>query len=297
MSKKILITGGSGYIGSNLVRELLKRDFEIYAIFNKTPLDIIDENIHIINYDGTLDSLLKINVKVDVIVHLATCFAPKHSPKLVDEMFKTNLLLGIHLLEFAKEKGIKSFVNTSTYAQSIDESDYNPQNLYSATKEAFEDILKYYADSDFIRCITLSLYDTYGPNDSRPKFINLVLEALTKNEIFNMSPGNQTILYVYIDDTVKAFCMAIELLLNNQVDKSTTFSVYGDECFTLNEMVKHISDIFNKDLKTNPGFYDYRDREIMNSLPKFQRIPNWKPEYNLEAGIKKILLQNESNSN
>lgn len=297
MNNKVLITGGTGYIGSNLIKELLHRGFEIYALYNKTVPIQLDEKLHWIKYDGNFDSLLAINKKIDIIVHLATVFVPKHSTDLVDNILKTNIMLGVHLLEYAKENDIKKFINTSTYAQSIDESSYNPQNFYSSTKQAFDDILKFYTEADLLKSITLSLYDTYGPRDNRPKFINLVIDAFNKNEVFNMSPGNQTIRYVYIDDVVEAFCMSIELLLSDKVKKSTTYNVYGNESFTLNEMIKHICKVFDKDLKTNPGFYSYRDREIMDCKPKFDRIPNWFPKFDLEEGVKQIILQNENNRN
>ncbi|MFG4004740.1 NAD-dependent epimerase/dehydratase family protein [Flavobacterium aquidurense] len=295
MSKRILITGGTGYIGSNLIDELLKKDFEVYALLNISNTNKLNDKLHFVKYDGTFESLLVIEVEIDIIVHLATVFVSNHSTQVVDSMFKTNILLGVHLLEFAKERGIKRFINTSTYAQSIDSSYYNPQNLYAATKQAFDDILKFYSETGTINSITLALYDTYGPRDNRPKFINLVIEAFKKDEIFNMSPGNQIIRYVYIDDVVNAFCMSIELLLSNSINKSITYNVYGDESFSLNEMITHLCEIFKIKLKTNPGFYKYRDREIMDCEPKYERIPNWIPNFNLEAGINQILLQNENN--
>lgn len=297
MNRSILVTGGTGYIGSNLIQKLLSDGHKIIAIFNNSQPLYLDDNIHWVKYDGTFDSLGVINEEIDIIVHLATMFTPKHSVELIDNMILSNILFGVHLLEFAKVRGIRNFINTSTYAQSIDDREYNPQNFYTATKQAFEDIVKFYSESGIVNNITLSLSDTYGPKDSRPKFINLVIDALGKEEVFNMSPGNQKINYVYIDDVVDAFCTAINLLLLKKIQESKTFSVYGDESFTLNELVEHITVILNKDLKTNPGYYPYRDREIMDPQPKFERIPNWYPKYKLADGINQIIQDNENIKN
>ena len=289
----ILLTGGTGYIGSNLIDKLLTKGFTVCAIYNNTIPDKVNDNLIWIKYNGSYDSLLKIDFKIDTILHLATLFAPKHSIDLIDRMISANILLGIHILEFAREKQITNFINTSTYAQSIDESNYNPQNFYTSTKQAFEDILKFYTESGFVKNITMSLYDTYGPNDTRPKFINLVINALNKNEVFNMSYGNQEIRYVYIEDVIEAFCMAIELLKSNQISKSETFSVCGSESFTLNELVIHVNKVLGKNLITNPGFYPYRDREIMECEPKYSKIPGWFPKINLEEGVKQIIKNNK----
>lgn len=293
----ILVTGGTGYIGSNLIDRLLSEGHNVWAIYNDTIPKSINDNLRWVKYNGRYDSLLKIDGEIDIILHLATLFSPKHSIDLIDKMISANILLGIHLLEYARESKIENFINTSTYAQSIDDNSYNPQNFYTSTKQAFEDILKFYTESGFVKNITLSLYDTYGPNDNRPKFINLVINALDKNEIFNMSLGNQEIRYVYIDDVIEAYCLAIELLKSNKILKSETFSVCGNESFTLNELVKHINIILEKNLITNPGFYPYRDREIMECKPKFPKIPGWLPKVNLEEGVKQIIRNNEYTRN
>jgi nucleoside-diphosphate-sugar epimerase len=157
--------------------------------------------------------------------------------------------------------------------------------------------LKYYTESGIIKNITLSLYDTYGPNDNRPKFINLVIDALDKDVPFNMSPGNQEIRYVYIDDVVNAYCIALDLLMGNKIDKSETFSISGNESMSLNELVEYVSNTVGKKIETNPGFYNYRDREIMKCIPKFNKIPNWEAKVKLSEGIKQIIQNNENRRN
>lgn len=298
MKTNVLITGATGYIGSNLVKKLVNDGgVHITAIYNNTVPNEKNRDITWVKYTGDYESLNVIEGEIDVIFHLATFFTPKHSTDAIGNMITSNILLGAHLLEFAKQNKINKFINTSTYAQSIDDSKYNPQNFYTSTKQAFEDILKYYTESGVIKNITLSLYDTYGPNDNRPKFINLVIDALDKDVPFNMSPGNQEIRYVYIDDVVNAYCIALDLLMENKIDKSETFSISGNESMTLNELVEYVSNTVGKKIETNPGFYNYRDREIMKCIPKFNKIPNWEAKVKLSEGIKQIIQNNENRRN
>lgn len=296
MKKKILLTGATGYIGSNLLKKLLKdTNFNIIALYNNSLPENIDNGVTWIKYTGEYSSLKDIDENIDIIIHLATYFTTAHSPENVSKIINANVLFGTHLLEFARQNNINKFINTSTFAQSIDNSTYNPQNFYTSTKQAFESILMYYTESGLINNITISLSDTYGPGDNRPKFINLLIEALGKDVVFNMSPGNQEVRYVHVNDVVDSYIVAIELLMENKINKSKTFSVSGIEPLTLNELVNLVSKVAGKKIETNPGFYPYREMEIMKCFPKFEILPDWKPSIKLSDGIKQIIQINESN--
>ena len=284
----ILLTGSTGYIGTHLKNKLIKVGHQLICTY-RNPLSITeDPNIEWLHYDSKLSSLTIVNRNIDIIIHLATFFSSKNDSALIDNMIFSNILFGTHLLELAKIKGIENIITTSSYTQSIDNLNYNPQNIYSATKQAFDDILKFYTESLIVKNITLSLSDVYGPNDPRPKFINLVLQS-SEGHSFKMSRGEQKIRYVFIDDVVEAYLVAINMLQNNLVKRSKTFSVFGKKSYSLKKLVEKICDVTKRNIKTDLGFYPYRNREIMNCQPRFKTLPNWTPKINLEQGIKKIL--------
>lgn len=185
---KVLISGATGFIGKNLISSLLKHDAEVIAIVHSTQHALPQRVVKVV-YDDTYVSLSNSlsGMRVDVVVHLATLFLSNHRENQIIELINSNVLFGTHLLEYAKQTKVPYFINTSTCALSIDHITYNPQNLYAATKKAFEDIIKYYEEISDIGFLTIELTDTYGPGDSRPKFINLALDAFKKNETFNMS--------------------------------------------------------------------------------------------------------------
>lgn len=287
----ILVTGGTGYIGSNLVKSLLKEEHKVFLLKRKNSKSLVnDERVIEVLYDGTYCSLEKINEKVDMIIHLATCFLVNHKTENIEDLLNANILLGTHLLEYASKHDIKDFINTETYAESITGIEYNPQNLYSATKKAFKDILKYYVDFNKMRCISLVLSDTYGPNDIRKKFLNLVLEVLkSENNEFKMSPGEQEICYIYIDDVITAYIEAIKLISKLEEKDLKTYSVFGNEILTLNSLVELLEGLYNKKLKIEKGFYSYRLREIMKfNYSSIERLPNWSPKVSLKDGVKFI---------
>ena len=86
-------------------------------------------------------------------------------------------MFGAHILEAMALTSVSYFINTGTYWQHYGgSSTYSPSCFYAATKQSFQDILKYYTDSKLIKSITLKLFDTYGPNDSRAKIFTILSE-------------------------------------------------------------------------------------------------------------------------
>ena len=287
----VLLTGATGYIGKNLLERLLKEEHEVTIIKRKTSKLLKSyKKIKEVIFDGTYESLEKgIEIKPDVVIHLATCFLANHTSDKIEDLIDSNILFGTYLLEYMAKNSIKYFINTETYAESLNGKEYNPQNLYSATKMAFKDILKFYADDSRLKIISLVLSDTYGPGDTRKKFINLTIEAIkNKNNIFNMSLGEQEICYVYIEDVVEAYIRAIEILKEIQEKEIRTYSVFGNEIVTLNELVSIVEEVFNYKLNCNKGFFKYRNREIMKFDYNIDRLLGWSPKVILKEGIKKL---------
>ncbi|MBP8708468.1 MAG: NAD(P)-dependent oxidoreductase [Caldisericia bacterium] len=296
---KILITGGAGFIARNLVRELLKRNYNIITIYRETiPKEFIGK-VKMIQYKGNYNDLEENleDEQIDIVIHLATHFTSKHRANEIRELFESNILLGTHILEYMKEHKAKKFINTSTYATSIDGTDYNPQNLYSATKKAFEDILVFYVESEKMQTINLELSDTYGLGDTRPKFLNLLLNAIKENREFNMSPGEQEICYIHVRDVVNAYLRAIDMLVNEDIKKIENYSVYGDEVLTLNQLVNKVQDISGTKIQVNKGVYPYKEREIMKFKPKYPILPGWQPRVSLTQGILEVLEGGTTNEN
>ncbi len=281
----ILITGANGFIGKRLTNELYKRGATVFAVIHQN--NQIDLPIEKIIFDGSFESLIKPleNKKIDFIIHLATHFSSSHKSEQINDLIDSNIKFGTYILELVKHKNIPYFINTSTYAQFFDHKKYNPQNLYAATKQAFEVIIKYYEESLLTRFVTLELTDTYGPGDLRPKFINLVLNATKRNEVFNMSFGDQEICYIYVDDVVDAYIKCIELLEKNIIKENSKYSVYADEVYKLKDLVSYVCTILGVKLETNIGYYPYRTREIMTFLPSFQKLPDWSAKHTLKDGI------------
>lgn len=289
--KTYLITGATGFIGNNLVDKLLKYGTKIIAITHKNQLT--NNLIESVKFDGSYESILKPieNKKIDGVLHLAAMFLSNHKADQIGELIDSNIKFGAFLLEITKNKQIPFFINAATYAQSYDHNGYNPQNLYAATKQSFEDLIKYYEVDSNIFFLTLELTDTYGKGDTRPKFINQLLSAIEDNSPFKMSKGEQEINYLNVDDASNAFITAINLIQDGVVANGNHYSVFSNETYKLIDLVHLVCSKLNSNILIDNGYYPYRKREIMTFKPSYLKLPNWNAKVSLMEGISTIITR------
>lgn len=292
--KRVLITGITGYIGSYLARRLLL-DCEVYGLvrgpLNLTYLSDIQEEIHFLFYDGTLESISNaLNTsKPDLIYHLATYYTGAHGPEHTPTLVSSNITLGAYLLEAMSECGYSALVYASTVMAHYQGEAYHPLNLYAATKQAFSDLLLYYTDVKLLRAVTLVLSDTYGPGDQRPKILNLVRKAARSGERLELSDGEQDYDVVYINDVVRAFQQAGEQLLGRPEWENETFQVMSPSPCTLRQTVERMLTVNGLTLNAAWGLRPQSEREIRRRVQLYPLLPEWRPETALEEGLKHFM--------
>lgn len=291
---KILITGATGFIGSSLVKVLLDKDFEIHTIVREhSDTTIVDKRANTFKYDGNIESLIKYftQEKFDGVIHLASLFLASHTDKDISNLIRSNIQLGTELLEVSKSSKTKWFINTGTFWQNYDNEEYNPVNLYSATKKAFEIIAKYYTETSDLIFTTIKLNDTFGKNDTRNKVFNLWQKIAKSEETLEMSAGEQLIDICYIDDVVSAYEILIEHLNGKDASKfkNKEFAVTSEERMTLQKLSKTFEEATNSKLNIAWGVREYREREVMIPWNHGVLVPGWKPKYSLKEAISKTI--------
>ena len=193
---KILVTGATGFIGQNLVKVLLDKNYEVHCIVRvDSNTSNISQNITIFKYDQNIGGLIEYfnEQKFDGLIHLASLFLATHTKDDISNLISSNIKFGTELLEACKVSDVKWFINTGTFWQNYENEDYNPVNLYAATKEAFENIAKYYIETSNLIFTTIKLNDTFGANDTRNKVFNIWNKIPKSGEILDMSAGEQII--------------------------------------------------------------------------------------------------------
>jgi nucleoside-diphosphate-sugar epimerase len=300
--KIALVTGATGFIGSHLTRELLLDGWTVHVVTRPSSrLDELEaalERISVHPHDGSTEGLFGIiaAARPQVVFHLASLFLPQHTPNDVVPLIQSNVLFGTQLVEAMTAHKVHYLVNTGSFTQHYEDRAYSPAGLYAATKQAFEDILQYYAEATPLRAITLQLFDTYGPGDPRPKLFNLLREAAQRGQPLAMSPGEQLLEPVYIDDVVAGFVQAASLLLTNEVAGHESYSVGTGQRYTLREIVTMFQDQLGTSIPVRWGGRSYRSREMMVPWGGGKRLPNWKARVELPEGLRRMALAAEGAS-
>ena len=291
MKLKGVITGATGYIGSNLLRYLLTQDWEIYIIaqpeFGYSNIEDIKDKIQIVEYDKNVNTLIDFfkETNPDVVFHLAAAVISNYKPEQISILIESNILFGTQVLEAMRHSQTKLFINTGSYWQNYNSDEYNPVDLYAATKESFEKIIQYYVDAHNFRCITLRLFDVYGENDKRPKLLNLLCQIAQDGTTLDVSHGEQLLDLVHISDVCTAYLKAYELFAGNERVKNEIFGVFTGNRISLRTMIEKFERILNIKLNVNYGKRPYKDREIMTPCESYVKMPNWEHKINLEQGL------------
>ncbi len=296
-SSRALVTGASGYVGSNLVRRLVAEGWETHIIVRPSSrlelLSDVSDRIKMHRHDGTSENLHGIvrNSRPDMVFHLASLFLSQHSPGDVERLVSSNILFATQLVESMVANDVFRLVNTGTSWQHYENSDYSPVNLYAATKQAFESILQYYIEASGLQVITLKLFDTYGPRDPRPKLMHLLEKISREGSKLSMSPGEQLIDLVYIDDVVDAFLLASQRLLTKHIRQHEHYALSSGIPLKLRDLVELYSQVSERELSIEWGGRPYRQREVMKPWESYATLPGWVPQVNLLSGL--ALIQNE----
>ncbi|QOG11502.1 NAD-dependent epimerase/dehydratase family protein [Arcobacter sp. FWKO B] len=294
---KILVTGATGFIGQNLIKLLLNKGYVIHCVVRQnSDISKIDERAKIFEYDNQIDSIIEYfdKEKFNGVIHLASLFLATHTKDNISDLIYSNIKFGTEILEACKISNVKWFINTGTFWQNYENEDYNPVNLYAATKEAFESIAKYYTQTSNLIFTTIKLNDTFGANDTRNKVFNLWSKIANSGETLEMSAGEQIIDISYIDDVISAYEILINQLNSdkNNEFRNREFVVTNNEKMSLKDLSKVFEDAINTKLNIKWGVRPYREREVMVPYNNGQTVPNWNQKYTLKQAIQKTIRGN-----
>lgn len=290
----VIVTGGTGFIGSNLIRTLVKCNYDVHLICRESSkLGHVKDclaNIHILRYNNHLNTLINYfnNIKPDCVFHLASLVITEHTPKDINNLINSNLLFSTHVLEAMLQSGTKKIINTGTSWQHFQNEKYNPVCLYAATKEAFEKLLEYYIKAENFKAITLKLFDTYGENDHRGKLISLLNKSSKENSVLEMSSSDQVIDLVHVDDVILAYIKAYDYLNHKKDYSHEKFAVSSRRVITLKELIRIFEKVTKNKLNIHWDTKPPRKRSVFRSWTDYKLVPNWRSTISLEEGLKRL---------
>ncbi|MCM1213550.1 MAG: NAD(P)-dependent oxidoreductase [Lachnospiraceae bacterium] len=284
----IVMTGATAYIGKKLLKRLSEEGHRVYALVRESSdIDEIREDAEDIicctPYLGLYDAMKEI--QPEVYINLAGYYCGKHTPEKIQLLCDGNMLLPTYVSDAVIAAGGKYIIHTSSVQQCYGGAPFDPLNLYAATKQAFEDVLRYYTSIQAVCAVTLQLFDTYGADDTRNKVFNLV-RRMREGEKLAMSPGEQKMYFCYVDDVVEAYMQTLGSIQQEDPGSYHKYAVRGSEPIRLKEFVQKYIQYTGRNIMPQWGEREYMVKEIMDPAGYGTSVPGWNPKISYEEGIR-----------
>lgn len=298
---KILVTGGAGFIGSNLVDALIEKDHEVSIVDNLSTgnRENINKKAKFFEADVTNEEdLVKIfsEIKPEAVFHLAAQVSVEVSTKDPSRDVKNNVIGTINVLRQVKNLKVKKFIFSSTggaiYGDdaprpTTEEAKAEPLTPYGIDKLCAEGFIRFFASDDSFNYSILRFANVYGPRQD-PNGEAGVIAIFTKRMLNNepskiYGDGKQTRDYVYVQDIVRGLILAMEEGKNGVYNLAT-----GVET-TVNEISEKLVELTST--SAIPDHAPGRKEQHASSLSfdKIKREMGWDPQVVLEDGLKKTV--------
>ena len=290
---KALVTGGAGFIGSNLVDKLLEDDHDVVVFDNETAnthdgyyWNEKAENYHVDLSKNRSSNLLQTYcMDVDCIFHMAADISVQYSIESPFESYSNNINSLFNVLEFAKRYKIGKVVfssSASVYGVTdkvcLETDATDPLNAYALSKLNGEQIMKMYHDLYGINTVSLRYFNVYGPRQSNTGQYAPVVGIFQKQKESNgaltiVGDGKQTRDFVHVSDVVSANMLVADRDVNGVYNVGT-----GVE-YSVNQIADLISD--------DQVYIPARVGEARRSVADISKIKSigWRPNVKLEEWI------------
>lgn len=303
--RRILVTGAAGFIGSNLTRSLLKKvDVEVIGLDNfddfysrsqkeKNMSDFLsNENFKF--FEGDIRNMEELSIlpQIDVIVHLAAKAGVRPSilnPVLYQDV---NVSGTQNLLEFARQRDIKSFVfasSSSVYGINenvpwTEEEKLMPISPYASTKLSCEMLGHVYSHLYGIRFLALRFFTVYGPAQRPDLAIHKFFDSILKGKPIPVyGDGSTSRDYTFVEDTIQGIQAAIDF----QDSNFEIINLGNRQTVSLAHLIESIEDVCGKKAIIDRQPEQAGDvPQTFADISKAQKLLNYNPQTQLDRGLK-----------
>lgn len=308
---KYLVTGGAGFIGSNLTDKLLSMGHDVVVVDNfnnyydvkikKSNVSQHKHNPHYKLYKLDIENIKSLKSvfkkhNFDAVVHLAARAGVRPSLENPMDYVKTNILGTVNILECMREYNAKKlvFASSSSVYGNCKEKEFSetlkvtePISPYAATKSSCEQLCYTWHHLYGINVVALRFFTVYGPRQRPDLAINKFAQKIEKGDTIQMyGDGTTKRDYTYIDDIVNGICASI----NYNKTGYEIINLGGGEPITLKNMIKTIEQEIGKQAiidqqPMQPGDVD----KTVCDWSKAHKLLNYTPQTSFKDGIKKFI--------
>lgn len=300
MKERILVTGAAGFLGSHLLAALIEEGYEVIALDLGSALGKITDDVTKVQADISdyerMESLgnglafeLKLDQKIDSIIHLAAMAAPRVAQNNPEETFRVNVLGTYNVLKMAKEAGVKRVVFPSTahvygispkYMPTDENHPLALQDTYTTSKILGEQLCHLFYQNHNISYVVLRMFNGYGPRQSLDYFIPAMIEQAKKGNI-TLRGRYITKDFIYVTDMVDAILTVLPS------DYVGSLNVGTEQQVALEYVADYIAEAFKVKLK----FAEVEDKGPTHMQCDNSRLKRfgWHPKVSMEEGLDKTI--------
>lgn len=287
---KLLVAGGTGFIGYHLAKKALKRGWNVTSISSKKPKKKrFLKKVKYIKCDLNNKKKLKkiLNSNFDHVVNLAGYV--DHSNK--NKTFKSHYIGCKNLANELTKKSISSFIQMGTSLEygkknspHLEITECKPISVYAKSKySASKYLLKLYKSQKF-PVVIFRLYQSYGPKQDNNRLIPITINSCLKNKKFACSNGDQKRDFLHIDDLIRAIFLA----MSKRDSKGHIFNIGCGKPIKVRSVIQNIQKFIGSG-KPDFGAIKLRSEESKLTYPcitKAKKILNWFPKIDIKKGLK-----------
>jgi dTDP-glucose 4,6-dehydratase len=313
--KKVLVTGGAGFIGSHFTKELLKDPSYKVIVFDKLtyagnldnfPSDVLKHpRFEFVKGDiAVKKDVEKVMNRIDIVINFAAETHIDRSIANIDPFVSTDFVGTYVLLEEFRKKPKDRFIQIATSevygsAQTVpmtEEHPIAPQSPYAATKAAADRLVYSYYKTYNLPAVIIRPFNNYGPNQFPEKLIPFfIANAMEDKPLFVYGSGKNTRDWLYVKDCVQALKKICEVNINKV--KGEVFNLGSGKEYDVMEIADVILDYFNKPkslikkVTDRPGHVE----RLISSTAKVKKILNWSAKTNFTKGLIETIKWYEQN--
>ncbi len=309
MKGKILVTGGAGYIGSFMVRELKEKGFDPVILDNlsqghiEAVRDFRLEKIDLVTEKEKLDSLLA-SEKFDGVIHMASFIQMGESYQNPAKYYRNNVVGFLNLLDSMKTAGVAKIILSSSagiYGNPVhlpikEEDPKNPLNPYGETKYIMERMLEDYDAAHGIKFMSFRYFNAAGAaldgsiGEAHPEeshlIPNIIRKAINGEEVeifgsdYKTNDGTNVRDYIHVSDIAESHALGLQKLLDG--GQSSLYNIGIGRGYSNKEVIAEIEKVTGLSVKVKYGARRPGDADsLYASIEKIGRDLGWKPKYSL----------------
>ena len=274
MTETIVLSGGSGFLGTRLRQTLEASGFGVFNIPNNEETRFALSNSS--NAKLLVEGIARL--EPSAIVHLAASYPITESTSEIYSSIQATVNLGTLLID-AAHRNDASFITTGSYWQ-FQGSIPRPVGFYATAKQAFSEIVSYYRNEHGMHATEVILYDVYGPKDYRDKILPLLLKSSQSGAHIELRRRDALINLTYVDDIVTGF---MQILYEGNTPRMC--DLRNESFISIAELVETVESVTGR--RVNHSYTGESTKTLMTQpWVSCELLPGWSPRTDLPQGIR-----------